>query len=105
MFRSILVRKNLIAAGVGLCCATAAIAQTADTIDPMTGNYVPGRDPFNATPKADNNNPYRLKNRLSKRVGKSVNEAPQPDNSKAATAQDTAPPSSAGLQYPSWWPK
>lgn len=88
--------------------ASAAVAQTAETVDPTTGNYVPGKDPFNATPKADNNNPNRLRNRLSKRMGEPAGNLPATGNAKTAPAQpaqqDTSPASQA-LQYPSWWPK
>jgi hypothetical protein len=48
--------------------STSARAQTIERVDPVTGNYVPVRDPFLADdPDPDAANPGRLGNRQSKR--------------------------------------
>lgn len=67
--------------------ATSALAQSADRVDPATGNYVPVRDAFSADdPTADQANPNRLNNRVGQRA-----QAGRTRESRSAT-QSIVPP-------------
>jgi hypothetical protein len=77
------MRIKFTIAGLVISMATTQVsAQMAEKIDPVTGNYVPVRDPFlRDDPDPNEANPNRLGNRQSSR--NSAVAAPSPDTAAA----------------------
>jgi hypothetical protein len=108
--------------------ATSAAAQTAERVNPQTGNYMPQVDPYmRDSPDADGPNPSRLDNRQSRRGSVRVNPAlgriPDAPDARFSTPPVAALPpstmegmslySAPGQQAaaddpfakPDWWPQ
>lgn len=99
-----MLSRFLISLAIASLGAGYASAQVADTVDPQSGNYLPGVDPLDRyDPRPSRPNPARVNRSIAQRLGKSAVPAPGSGTTAAQAAAPTG--ATSATKYPAWWPK